>query len=180
MHCIDTANVSNDTDDMKPTVKTAQLQIRVSETEKRAIQRAAKDARMDMSAYVLSLVLSANNRRFDALVTAVADAATPRFALAELNSLLSGLKGSAFRDAIAQSPTASLSPFIANYVAAMVEMGCAERNLPVPPWTQTIGALPEPWFGTELVSLRLYLLTHSPAAFRSRNLFIDSTLGARV
>jgi len=30
------------------------------------------------------------------------------------------------------------------------------------------------------MSLRLYLLTHSPAAFRRRNIFIDATVGAQV
>ena len=36
------------------------------------------------------------------------------------------------------------------------------------------------WFASELKSLRLHLLTKSPAPFRRRNLFVDSTLGDRV
>jgi hypothetical protein len=40
--------------------------------------------------------------------------------------------------------------------------------------------LTEPVFGSELQSLRLYLLTHSPPPFRARNIFIDATLGDRV
>jgi hypothetical protein len=35
-------------------------------------------------------------------------------------------------------------------------------------------------FGSELQSLRLYLLTHSPPPFRARNIFIDSSLGDRI
>jgi hypothetical protein len=30
------------------------------------------------------------------------------------------------------------------------------------------------------MSLRLYLLTHSPAPFRRRNIFIDASVGSRV
>jgi len=32
----------------------------------------------------------------------------------------------------------------------------------------------------ELLGLRLHLLTHSPAPFRRRNIFIDASVGARV
>jgi hypothetical protein len=35
-------------------------------------------------------------------------------------------------------------------------------------------------FGSTLVSLRLYLLTHSPPPFRRRNIFIDATVGSSV
>ena len=62
----------------------------------------------------------------------------------------------------------------------MVEYACARRNISPPPWTQSIVPLSEPVFGSTLVSLRLHLLTHSPPPFRSRNIFIDSTVGARV
>jgi hypothetical protein len=40
--------------------------------------------------------------------------------------------------------------------------------------------LAEPAFGTTLQSLRLYLLTHSPAPFRRRNLFIDASIDDQV
>jgi len=45
-----------------------------------------------------------------------------------------------------------------------------------PGWTRAIAPLSEPMFGSELQSLRLYLLAHSPPPFRVRNIFIDSTL----
>jgi hypothetical protein len=50
----------------------------------------------------------------------------------------------------------------------------------VPEWTRSIPLLVEPVFGSDLKSLRLHLLTNSPPPFRSRNIFIDSTLGDRV
>jgi len=159
---------------MGKSAKSEQLQIRVSSAQKTAIQRAAVRAGLDMSAYVLS------RERFDALVAACADTSSGRYALAELNSFLSGLNAADFRDAVALAPTAPLTPFIANYVAAMVEYGCSRLAVPTPSWTRGVEPLAEPAFATTLQSLRLHLLTHSPAPFRRRNIFIDTTLGARV
>ncbi len=160
--------------------KSAQLQIRVSSSEKASIQRAAKRAGMDMSAYVMSCVLPAAAIEFQEHAAACARAEAPSFALAALNSLLSSLTPGEPRLAVAQSPSVKLTPFLANYVAAMVEYGCTRREIPPPAWTRTIAPLEEPAFGTALQSLRLHLLTHSPPPFRFRNIFIDSTLGQRV
>lgn len=164
----------------QPTRKDTQLQIRVTRAEKDAIQRAASIAGMDMSTYVLSRVLTARSAEFEERVAACAPPAAASHALAELNSFLTSLTRQEFRDVVAHAPQMPLTPFIANYVAAMVEYGSARLTIPVPSWTRKITALPEPSFGTTLRSLRLYLLTHSPAAFRCRNIFIDASLGARV
>jgi hypothetical protein len=160
--------------------KTAQMQIRVSAHEKAAIRRAAAKAGMDMSAYVLAQVLSVPAAQFRDCVQDCADSTSPRFALAELNSLLSNLTAGELRDAIAAPPPPGLSPFLDNYIAAMVEYACAQRAIAVPKWTRSIAPLAEPVYGSELLSLRLYLLTHSPPPFRLRNIFIDATLGDRV
>jgi hypothetical protein len=165
---------------MSKSPKTAQMQIRVSANEKTAIQRAAARAGMDMSAYVLAQVLSVPATQFQDCVRDCADSASPRFALAELNSLLSDLTAGELRDTIATPPPPGLSPFLSNYIAAMVEYACARRGVAVPEWTRSIAPLAEPVFGSELQTLRLYLLTHSPPPFRVRNIFIDSTLGDRV
>jgi hypothetical protein len=164
---------------MSAAAKSTHLQIRVSPAEKSAIQRAARRAGMDMSAYVLARLLPALSRRFADLVAAGRDPADARFALAELNSWLAGLGAGELREAVT-SPLVGLTPYLANYVAAMVEYACAQRSVPAPSWTRTIAPLSEPAFGSQLVSLRLYLLTHSPAPFRRRNIFIDATVGARV
>lgn len=165
---------------MARSAKRSQLQIRVTSAEKAAIQKASQRAGMDMSAYVLSRVLSANSARFGECVAACASADAPSFALAELNSFLSGLPPREFFDAVSHPPRAKLTPFVANYVAAMVEYGCARSRAPAPAWTREVAPLAEPAFGTTLQSLRLHLLTHSPAPFRRRNIFIDATLGAQV
>jgi hypothetical protein len=164
---------------MTTSVKSAQLQIRVSPAEKTAIQRAARRAGMDMSAYVLARLLPALSRRFADLAEACRDPAGARFALAELNTWLAGLGAGELREAVIWPP-AGLTPYLANYVAAMVEYACVQRGVAPPAWTRSIAPLAEPVFGSQLMSLRLYLLTHSPAPFRRRNIFIDATVGARV
>jgi hypothetical protein len=118
--------------------------------------------------------------RFRDCVRECADSSSPRFALAELNSLLSDLTAGELADAVATGPPPGLSAFLANYIAAMVEYACARRAVAVPNWTRSIAPLAEPVFGSELQSLRLYLLTHSPPPFRARNIFIDSSLGDRI
>jgi uncharacterized protein (DUF1778 family) len=160
--------------------KLSQLQIRVSEREKSAIRAAAERAGMDMSAYVLSRTLSMPERQFQDSLAALNGPHAPSFALAELNSRLSELAAAELREATRSAPAVELSPFLANYVAAMVETACERRGLRVPGWVRSIPPLASPAFGSSLQRLRLHLLTHSPAAFRRRNIFIDATLGDRV
>ena len=165
---------------MRKLEKTSQLQIRVSRDQKSAIQRAARRAGLDMSSFVLKRVLSAATKGFQALVRDCASLSSPRFALAELNTLLAALSSGPLRDAVATAPAVELSAFLANYVAAMVEYACANRAIAAPAWTGAIEPLTDPAFGSELQSLRLHLLTHSPPPFRRRNIYIDSSLGRQV
>jgi len=160
--------------------KNAQLQIRISAADKAAVQRAAKRAGMDMSAYVLSRLLPVPALRFQECIAACARQASPALALAELNSLLSALSPGEMRDAVAAPPAVACTPFTANYIAAMVEYGCARCSLPAPSWTRAIVPLESPVFGSTLESMRLHLLMHSPPPFRNRNIFIDTSLGGRV
>jgi hypothetical protein len=165
---------------MRPTTKSAQIQIPVSPAEKAAIERAARRAGLNMSAYVLARVLPALQNRFAELTEACRNSGSERFALAELSGWLGELSGAELREAVASPPVPGMTPYLANYVAAMVEYACARRDIPPPPWTQAIAPLAEPVFGSTLMSLRLYLLTHSPPPFRRRNIFIDSSVGASV
>jgi uncharacterized protein (DUF1778 family) len=160
--------------------KLSQLQIRVSEAQKSAIRSAAERAGLDMTNYVLSRVLSIPARDFQEAVRMLTRPVAPSYALADINSLLSKLATHELRDTVAAAPEVDLPPFLANYVAAMVETACAKHGIPVPAWTRRVPPLDEPAFGSDLKSLRVHLLTHSPAPFRSRNIFIDSSLGDRV
>jgi hypothetical protein len=135
---------------------------------------------MDMSGYVLAMVQPALADTFAARVRACSDPLSTRFALADLNAFLSKLTPPELRLAVASLPPAVLTEHLGNYMAAMVEHACARAAIPPPSWTRTIKALREPYFGSALQSLRLYLLTHSPVPFRCRNLFIDASIGAQI
>jgi len=159
--------------------KLSQLQIRISHLEKAAVQRAAKRAGMDMSSYVLSRLISVPAADFQKCIAAAAGGKLSS-GLAELNSLLTRLSSFELELAVENAPAVVVSPFLANYVAAMVELGCARREIAVPRWTVTVQPLDDPWFANTSTALRHYLLTSSPAPFRRRNIFIDSSLGSRV
>jgi hypothetical protein len=165
---------------MAGTSKASQLQIRVSEAEKTVIRRAADQAGLDMSVYVLRRLLPAPSLLLRQFVEALADPASVPFALAEINSLLGRLCAAELLEAVALPPSTVLSPFVANYVAAMIESACCKHQLSVPAWVRAIPPLAEPAFGSQLQAVRLYLLTHSPAAFRQRNIFVDTDVGSRV
>ena len=160
--------------------RSEQLQIRVSPGEKAAIRRAAEHAGLDMSAYVLSRALPSPAIQLQASIEACAGPAPASFGLAELNTLLTGWTAAELHDAIATPPTAALTPFLSNYVAALIEQACEQRSVRVPAWVRAVAPLPDPMFGSELKSLRLHLLTHSPPPFRRRNIFIDASIGDRV
>ena len=60
------------------------------------------------------------------------------------------------------------------YLAATAEELARAHHFPIPAWT--VGEarqLHQPWFASPLAALRAILLLESPAAFRSRNLFIS-------
>jgi uncharacterized protein (DUF1778 family) len=162
--------------------KSLQLQIRVTPRQKEALKRLAKAAGQDVSSYVLGRALPEATARFAEIVRALAGVEDHRFALAELNDLLAGMAGAELTEAIATAPRvmSDLSPFLANYVAAMVEQASHERDVSPPAWVGEVPPLPEPYFATPLRSLRLHLLRATPVPFKRRNLFVDSAVGARV
>ena len=67
------------------------------------------------------------------------------------------------------------------YLAATAEELARGRKLPVPAWIHDDRRkLHRPWFASSLASLRAVLLVESPAAFRSRNLFVSANALSRV
>jgi hypothetical protein len=125
-------------------------------------------------------VLPVVGQQFAEAVLACSRREDVRFGFDDLNGLLSKLRGRELEVAVADRPSARLDSYTANYVAAMVELACAREGVRVPAWVRDTPPLAQPVFGSSLMSLRLHLLTHSPAAFRRRNIFIDSSLGAQV
>ena len=160
--------------------KTEQLQIRVTRRQKAALRRLAASARQDLSSYVLSRSLPQNRLRFADLLRALEEEEYGSFALAELNDFLTGLSRVEFSEATAQADVSRLGDFVRCYVTAMVEEAAYQVGARPPSWTSDVPPLREPYFVTDLEGLRLHLLRESPVPFKRRNIFIDSSVGARV
>jgi hypothetical protein len=160
--------------------KTQQLQIRVTPEQKSALARKARRAGQDVSSFVLSRVLPPAALRLSEILDALGCPSQHRFALAELNELLTELAPREFADVTGDAELPGLSPVLQNYVAAMVELAAHQKGVAPPSWVLGIPPLAEPHFATPLEGLRLHLLRASPVPFKRRNIFIDSSLGDRV
>lgn len=164
--------------------KSQQVQIRLAPEQKSALKRLARETGQSVSAYVLSRALPAARERFGDLVQALRDREGRRFVLADLNDFLTKLASVEFSDAVADAVAVAklvgLSPYMQNYVAAMVEQAAHQKGVAAPAWINEIEALEEPRFAAPLSSLRLHLLRASPVPFKRRLIFVDSSVGDRV
>lgn len=157
-----------------------QLQIRVSSQEKTAIARYAKSAKMGISQWVLSKALPPAQQKFQELLSRLNSAAHSKYVLAQIHDMLNAASADEFELMTAQPPGILLADYLANYVAAMIEYTAMQKGRKAPSWVSQVPPLRNLVFGSDLKSLRLYLLTHSPPPFRRRNIFIDATVGQRV
>lgn len=67
------------------------------------------------------------------------------------------------------------------YLAAVAESLSTEHNLPTPCWAWAENRkLQRPWFALPWAGMRALLLVESPAAFRSRNLFVSANALSRA
>ena len=165
---------------MTPSHKAAQLQVRVSQAQKRMIRKRAERAGMTMSDWILSSLLPSAQMRFQEIVAELAAAESPGFAFAELLDWITPLPADEFVSAVAEPPAAELDPYWKNYLAATVEHAAMLKQVEAPGWTEDVAPLDEPHFVSTLQSVKLHLLIHSLPAFIARNIFIDSSVGARV
>jgi uncharacterized protein (DUF1778 family) len=161
-------------------LKSQQLQIRVSPEQKRALKRRAREAGLDLSAYVLAHVLPAATERFAELLRALEDDRERRFVLAELNDLLTALGPTELGGVVAAPDIRGLSPYLQNYVAAMVEQAAHQKRVSPPAWVRAVEPLEQPHFATASPRLRPHLLRSAPVPFKRRNIFVDASLGDRV
>ena len=162
-------------------MKSEQLQLRVSRQEKEAIKRQAMLAGQDVSKWVLNRLLPREADELQRLVDQLRDLAGDQSLVrASIHDYLVALSAKSLDSAAAALDLTDLTSFESNYIAAMVEQACADKGVRPPQWLRGIPPLVKPWFASELISLRLHLLISSPPPFRRRNLFVDSTLGARV
>ena len=146
------------------------------------IQEAAQRAGLTLSEWVLNQILGKLQISFQNLVGEIARSRDPqaaRYLWAELNDFLEGLSSEEFSRTVHLLPKENLKSFAANFLAAMVEYAAFKKDAKTPAWTDKISPLEQPYFGSELSSLRAYLLSHSPAPFRRRNIFVDASLGDR-
>ncbi len=160
--------------------KSQHLQIRVTPSQKAALKRAARRGGLGVSAYVLSRALPSARVRFLELVRALEDEKERRFALAELNGLLSSLASTEFLEAVSEAPLGNLSPYWKNYLAAMVEQAAHQKGVPPAGWLRDVERLEAPHFVGTFMSLRLHLLRATPVPFRRRNIFVDAGVGDRI
>lgn len=162
------------------TVKSEHLQIRVTAREKALLKRAAASAGQDLSTYVLARAIPAAQVRFAELVGLLGARADHRYVLAEVNDLLTSMAPAELREAVEYADVELLSPFLKNYLAAMVEQASYMKAVPPPRWTGRIPPLDAPWFATPVGGLRLHLLRAAPVPFKRRNLFVDASVASRV
>lgn len=160
--------------------RTEQIQIRVSPSQKRAVQQQAERAGMSMSAWILSRVLPSSKLAFQSLVEELAASEQPSYVFAELLELLGPMSAEELELAVFELPAVQLDRYWESYLAATVEHAAAVKHARVPGWTRDIEPLDRPVFGSPLKSLRLHLLVSSPPAFARRNIFIDASVGDRV
>ena len=161
-------------------MKDSQLQIRVSQRQKTAIRRAAARAGQDVSSWVLSRCLSEGRESFERIVNSLVSTSDPSYVMAELNDFLTSLAPDDFADAVSPGLPRGCDTVLANRVAAMVEYAARKKEAFPPLWTRDIPPLLHPVFDSELQSLRVSLLLHSPAPFKRRNIFLDASIGDRV
>ena len=161
--------------------KTEQLQLRLSSTQKENIKNLAALAGDDVSTWVLRKLLPPEADLFQRLINNLAAAEPPLSnRLADIHDFLHSLSNQGLVAGVHSADLKRLDAFESNYLAAMVETACTSKHVPYPDWSRAIKPLTSPWFASQLKNLRLHLLTSSPPPFRRRNLFVDSTLGARV
>lgn len=119
-------------------------------------------------------------RRTNTSVEALPGEDQPGFVLAELNDLLSSLTAGELCSAVEHADLAGLTPYLGNYVAAMVELAAHQQDVPPPSWVRDVEPLPAPRFATPLAGLRLHLLRRHPDGPRSRPARANGRRAARA
>ncbi len=159
--------------------KSAQLQIRISPEQKKQIENRAKQAGISLSEWALKQMLGESESNFKNLLEQLAKEKNRTYAFAALHDFLIHLPSDDLEKSL-PAPSIHLPPILLNIIAAMIEKTAIQKELKPPTWVYQIEPLKEPYFATELSSLKLHLLISSPIPFRRRNLFVDSTVGDRA
>ncbi len=158
-------------------MKSTHIQIRISPEQKNKIAKAASRKGVGMTTWVLEKLFPELSEKLEELIQELAKSKNSSFVFAEINDFLSALSSRELSQALENLNLEKLEVFEQNYLAAMIELACEKKSIACP--EITTAELSSPWFATELESLKLYLLLNSPAPFRKRNIFIDSSIGDR-
>jgi hypothetical protein len=104
-----------------------------------------------------------------------------------LRNFLDGFNSHPRKEALLEEPrrlrdvVAKLGLIEDAYLAATAEWLAWRHELPAPAWAFSEDRkLHRPWFASEMPELRAVLLWESPAAFRSRNLFVSENALTRA
>jgi hypothetical protein len=159
-------------------VRTSQLQIRVTPQEKAALKRLAASAGQNVSTYVLSRALPSSERDLSRVLDELRTAKDPREALGALARFVSNLADDELAGVLAPSSLGGLAPLAQNRVAALIEDEAHRRGTEPPAWTSDIPPLPRPHFRWPLVSLRPLQIRLAGVAFKRRNVFDPSISGS--
>ncbi len=163
-------------------MKNYQLQIRVSEAQKAQIKNHAKKAGLDVSSWVLSCILPTKTTQLQKLVDRLEQSSEKNFSLilSEINDFLVKENCETLLQSTSSLEIEKLDDFLANYLAAMIELRAYQLKIDPPKWTASTKPLKKPYFSTSLKNLLPHLLVHSPLPFRRRNLFIDASVGDQI
>lgn len=178
---IDIIRVS--TDNIRVPTKDSQLQIRISKELKAALQAAASSEGKELSAWILGQLTPAYIRRWCTLCDSLAECTSIQsatFPLASVSDLISKISSAELSHLLRFPPSVKLAPEVLAYLASMLEHAAYDKKTEIPQWVSQVPPLESPIFGSSLISLREHLLINSPAAYKKRNIFIDSPVGGRV
>ncbi len=163
--------------------KDSQLQIRISKELKVALKAAASSEGKELSAWILDQLTPAYIRRWCTLCDSLAECESIQSAtlhLASIHDLISKLSSAELSHLLRFPPSVQIALEMLAYLASMLEHIAYNKKSAVPEWVSKTPALESPIFGSTLLSVREHLLINSPAAYKKRNIFIDSPVGGRV
>lgn len=161
-------------------VKDTHIQIRLSSTQKKVVEKNAKTQGLSISQYLLNLIEkdSSFDKKLTIIINEILKNGLDPYLLSEFSILVLDLSNNDLLKLVEKPFSSNCNGLSLNYLLATLETELKRRNLELPEWFGNIKSLKEPWFGTNLKSLRGFLLLNSPLAFRRRNIFIDSLIGS--
>jgi hypothetical protein len=151
--------------------RTAQLQIRVTPSEKATLKRLAASVGQNVSTYVLSRALPSADRDLSRILDELRTATEPMVALGSLARFLGDLDSEDLESALSDVSLSGLSALTQNRVAGLIEDVAAARGVAPPPWAAGVPPLTRPHFRWGLASLRAHQLRATRVAYRRRNVF---------